>query len=459
MHRSNQLRHIFTIVLAFATLFAGACGGGGSSQSAAGLLPVPPAGGHNHGLPTPTPTPTSVGATPTPTPTPVQTSANVAAHVQDYTFWQYDGSATNVPASYMAAWATWVETSGSSYANAFHAAGGKYAVAYTDPNYYYVGPGYTAPGNYPETAFGHGSDGTRTQRPEGGGTEYYLNPASAGSQSGYLGIVNAIAASGGFNYIYADGVSDSLATSLYRMSPTPVEITTNAAYVAGMQALMALSPLPMIINGYNNGSPLTVEQEFVGSSNIAAPFGEGCFAYRTSLLTDTPYQHKWSDMANALLATTSRGYPAICGGRGDLADNRALRMYYVASWWLTYDPNYSVSLELMTSSSNVYLFPEQLIVPTNPVQSPGSSISSLQSSTGAYVRQFGACYYDKVAWGSCAAIVNPSYDNTVNMPAVAANYHHALVLDNNNLFDGGQATLSNSVPASLAPGTAIVLFQ
>jgi hypothetical protein len=37
-------------------------------------------------------------------------------------------------------------------------------------------------------------------------------------------------------------------------------------------------------------------------------------------------------------------------------------------------------------------------------------------------------------------------------------YHHVLVLDNNNLYNGGKVSLSSSVPKTLAPGTAVLLF-
>lgn len=344
-------------------------------------------------------------------------------------------------------------------ANAFHAAGGKFAVAYTDPNYYLLTPTVKNTGIYPESAFGHGLNGVRTQRPQGGGTEYYLLPNSAASQAGYLGIARNIAAGGGFNYIYADGVSDSLAISLYRMSPSPVEITTTTQYIAGMKQMMATSPLPMIINGYNNGDPTNEEREYIGASKVAALFGEECFTNASSLPLKT---QKWTSMANALLATTAAGYFAICGGHGVLADNRALRTYYLASWWLTYDPVHSVSLEVYSSpggSSIIYLFAEQLIVPTAPLQTAGTSITTLQVAGGMYVRQFGTCYYQRRWWGACAAFVNATSSATLSMPALAAKYHHSLGLDNNNLYLGGVATLSTSVPTSLAPGTAAILFQ
>jgi len=158
------------------------------------------------------------------------------------------------------------------------------------------------------------------------------------------------------------------------------------------------------------------------------------------------------------LYTTGQHYPAICGGRGALADNRALRIYWLASWWLTYDPAYSIALEIMSSDQNpVYVFAEETIVPQNPLQT-ASSITSLQVGGGAYARQFASCYRNRSWWGACAAIVNPSASATVPMPALASAYHHSLALDTANLYAGGQVSLSSSVPSSLGPGQAVVLF-
>jgi hypothetical protein len=163
-------------------------------------------------------------------------------------------------------------------------------------------------------------------------------------------------------------------------------------------------------------------------------------------------------MANALLYTTGRHYPAICVGKGGLSDNRALRNYWLASWWLTYDPTYSVAGELMTSPGDVYVFAEQQLVPTRPDQVV-NNINSLRWWTGAYVRRFEACYYDQHPWGYCAAVVNPSSTSSAAIPSLPVTYHHSLILDLNNLYGGGKASLSTSVPTKLAPGTAVILFQ
>jgi hypothetical protein len=408
-------------------------GCGGSRQNT-GIIPAAPASGSIHNT---------------------LTVTTVPMHVQNYTFWHQSGVANNVPASWMASWATWAEIGTSAYANQFHAAGGKHTVVFTDPNYYYVLPTWTSPGNYPESAFGHGSNGVRTQW-DGlyGGVEYYLLPNSPTAQAGYVGVVKQVTAGGGYDYVYADGVSDSLTVSLWgQRLPKPVEITTNAQYVTGMEQTLAGSSLPTIINGYNNGNPM-VETEYVGSPNIAGIFGEDCFTGNKYIHTD----NYWIDQENALLYTTRHGIYAICGGRGAELDNRPERIYYLASWWLSYDPHYSVSLAEFASPGNVYVFPEQTIVPTQADQNP-SNISAIRWWTGAYVRWFESCFYQQVWLGRCAAVVNPSSTRSAAIPSLPFVYTHSLTLDGNNLYAGGKVYLSTSVPTTLAPASAAILFQ
>jgi hypothetical protein len=212
------------------------------------------------------------------------------------------------------------------------------------------------------------------------------------------------------------------------------------------------SPLPTIVNGYMNGNPVQ-EEEYIGAPNIAGIFGESCFTHDSGTYTD----QRWRDQANALLDTTQHHYPAICGGNGSLSDNRALRNYWLSSWWLTYDPTYSVALEIMSSPGSVYLFAEETLVPYSPLQTATSSISQLQRSNGVYAREFSGCYLKGVSVGACAAVVNPT-SSTLSIPHLSRSYTRRLVLDNNNLYDGGQVYLKTGLP-TLGPGTGQIIFQ
>jgi hypothetical protein len=161
-------------------------------------------------------------------------------------------------------------------------------------------------------------------------------------------------------------------------------------------------------------------------------------------------------MANALLYTTGRHYPAACIGKGGLSDNRALRNYWLSSWWLTYDPTYSVAGELMSSNSDVYVFAEQELVPTSPLQTATSAITQLKRTNGVYAREFAACYLAGANIGACAAVVNPT-SSTLSIPSLSKAYHRRLVLDNNNLYGGGKVYIYSGLP-TLGPGTGQIIF-
>ena len=372
-------------------------------------------------------------------------------HVLNFTFWRQSGIALEVPAAWAAANVTFVETGRASDARAFHAAGGRYAVTYAAPDYYYVSPNYRSHGDFDESAFGHDATGARISRPQGQGIEYYLLPTSPAARDVYAR-VTARDAGNDYDFVFTDGVSDSLHTSLYRMNAPPVEILTDADYVNGMKSLLAVSARPAIINGYDNGNPLAL-LTYLGTPNVAAIYGEAC------LFTDAGPKtgERWAREADALLATTARQRYAFCGGHGKSSE-QAGRLYWLASWWLTYDPMYSVSVEVFESPGDVYVFPESRLVPLAPVESAGTDISTLRTAGGAYVREFRRCYDGGSSIGACAAIVNPS-GAPVTMPQLSLSYSHVLTLDARNLYDGGRIGFSGQIPTMLAPGQAAILFQ
>ncbi|MBV8172591.1 MAG: hypothetical protein JO219_11740 [Candidatus Eremiobacteraeota bacterium] len=130
----------------------------------------------------------------------------------------------------------------------------------------------------------------------------------------------------------------------------------------------------------------------------------------------------------------------------------------MASWWLTYDANYSVAAEVFESPGDIYAFPEMRLVPLDPVRSASGDIEALRSRSGAFVREFRRCYLGGSAIGACAAVVNASVAN-VTLSAFPRSYTRALSVDDRNLFDGGRLSFSDGVPYSLGPGQAAALFQ
>lgn len=379
-------------------------------------------------------------------------SADVPSHVKNFTFWRQSGIAVGVPASWMATNVTFVETGQPSNAAAFKAAGGRRTIVYSDPNYYYEAADYHSPGDFPERAYAHDPQGNRVTRPQGHGIEYYLLPNSPQALETYRR-VTARVVDDAYDYVFADGVSDTLGTSLYRMSGQPVEIGSDSDYVEGMKRMLAAAARPVIVNGFNNGNPVNIET-YVTAPNVAGIYGETCFHRDNGPKGD----QIWHNDAAALLYTTEHKRYAFCGGHGTDPDDRAERLYWLASWWLTYDPKYSVAVEVFASSGNVYVFPETQIVPTEPVQSPGEGIDSLRTATGAYVREFRKCYQRTSAIGGCVAVVNPSSSASAPIPSwVLSRYSRVLALDQDNLFNGGTAGFTHGVPIILGPNQGAVL--
>lgn len=131
------------------------------------------------------------------------------------------------------------------------------------------------------------------------------------------------------------------------------------------------------------------------------------------------------------------------------------RLFAYASFLLTYDPNYSLFQESYTTSPSTFqVFPETGFVPLNPANVP-NSVSSLQSSTGAYVQYYNACYYRGSLVGRCEIAVNPG-SGTVNVPNPYG-LSHSMVLSGSGVLDGGTATFGGPAPTSLASQTAAIL--
>jgi hypothetical protein len=136
----------------------------------------------------------------------------------------------------------------------------------------------------------------------------------------------------------------------------------------------------------------------------------------------------------------------------------AARLYALASWWLTYDPLYSVAAPIAPASDGTTIFPEFAIVPMQPRQTARGGIAGLARG-GVYVREFASCYQAGVSIGRCAAIVNPS-SRAVAIPALGAPYTRRLALEGGGMLAGGRATWrSYSANRMLGPVQATIVRQ
>ena len=469
-------RQAFAAVACLAAVGLTACGGGGGGGS---VPPVPASvpAGFSAGTGNVTAVSSSV---PAPTATPTAAPALLAspagpAHVTTWLYYGLNGINAAVPASYMVGKATIVETDtseGSSGQN-FKNAGGKYAVHYTDPAFVPncatpAGPCTGPMGNLglPESAWLHATGGTRVNKYVNTtfGYQDVLNPTSAAVQAAYATFTNQkLAAAPGLDFFFADdsggpynGVDGTAASGiLWNFSAPSVEITSDAQWIAGKAAVFAAAARPVFVNGssYDTWLP-AYNGAFLKLPNVAGMNHEGCFNADDNGISTDAYG-RWQKMANSLLMNTGLQKYAVCMMMG--AVTPAARLYDLASWWTTYDANYSIAAPVNLGPDGYAIYPEFDIVPTQPKSTANLDISVLRNGNGAYVREFSACYQNGAGIGPCATIVNTT-GAPLAMPALSG-YGRTLNLDSNGSYTGGKAWWSAGVASSIAASSGVILSR
>jgi hypothetical protein len=193
---------------------------------------------------------------------------------------------------------------------------------------------------------------------------------------------------------------------------------------------------------------------FLDQPNVAGMNYEGCFNNVDFGLYNTTNGY-WVRQSNGLLAALAHHKLVICTASGSGADPSA-RIYQMASWWITYDPVYSVMAAMGRGSDGHSVFAEYDLVPTNGGTLP-ADVSAFANGP-LYIREFGACYQARVSIGKCAAVVNPTA-STVPLPASLTAYGKHLEVDSLSAYAGGKANLVTGVPGSLGPNSAAILSQ
>ena len=210
---------------------------------------------------------------------------------------------------------------------------------------------------------------------------------------------------------------------------------------------------PVLVNGSDFNTMPAYDGAFALAPNVAGVVFENCFEdYDTGLIGDR--NERFRKQNDGLLATIADERYAVCmfGGKA----TPAARIYDVASFWLTYDPHWSVASINLDSPDTSTVFPEYEIVPTQPRETAHKTIAPLRTASGVYVREFAACYQNGSPIGPCAAAVNPT-EGFETFPASLSAERRTLTLDNRSEYAGGRATWQAGVPHDLAPLTAAIV--
>ncbi len=371
-------------------------------------------------------------------------------------FWGYGGVPTNVPIASAAPYLTWVQTA-PPYAALMRRAGMKvdiYVNFWRDYGIERPPVGYNdlKPGGPHSAAAARSCSGAFLRDPTYGGG-YETDARSSAALGHALVVSKYYEAEFGSNYdaLFLDD------TGALGGMPLPCRWSVSSYQSATNKVIAGLGK-PVMINSLGAGNSLS-QVGYTGASNNFAAMCEICYAgvdkYKRDIVhTDS----RWLTIESAQIATIQRhkifwAYPRAIG---DARAETKFRVYVYASFLLTYDPKYAMFQEIFKTPSGFPVLPETGIVPMNPLTT-ASSVAGYKRSGGAYMREYGACYYRGVNKGRCAVIVNPSSSSSASIPTSA--YGHGLALAGYGVLDGGTVSFTGARPHSLAPASAAILFQ
>lgn len=392
----------------------------------------------------------------TPTPAPTPTPGPIAQkHLLTADYLGAPYGTTSIAWSEAAPYLTWAQTT---VANATAVSGaGIKTQFYADPN-------RTTPGtgdplyNTDETTFAHDCNGNRViDTYNETVTQYVMDIGGSSMQALFANYVARIASQAHFDAIYEDDAGP-LSEDVYTpFSAMPCGYS-DAAWISAGEAVNQVSSLPVIFNGLGalNGQNVSLSMGLLGSTNTIGGNFEHCYSDGGQ---PKMMGWDWQTIENSEIQTVARNKIFECQLRDSNAavSSTDARLYALASFLLTYNPNSSILWEEYATPSGLHVEPESSLVVLNPIQAAPSSIAGLLQSGGTYGRQYGQCYLAGKFVGPCAVVVNA--DSQAGHTFPFPQYEHSLVLSGGGVLDGGTVSTSGPAPPlTLAAGEAVVAF-
>lgn len=405
---------------------------------------------------TSTSTTSTTSSTPAPSATAAPYSGSVPAHVMTSAIvWGYGGVPTSVSISSVKPYVTWVQT-GSAYAGQMRSNGLKVDI-YENfwRNYSSDNPtvGYSdlKPGGSHAPAEAKTCTGSAIyDSTYGGGYEADARSSYAAGHAQVFNNYRINSYSGQYDAVFSDD------TGAMGGIPLPCNWSLSS-YQSATNAVHAALRVPVFVNTLGAAANPVNQVGYTNASNVIGGMCELCLAEHNSSGYDVAQTGSfWQGIENAAidLVNNHKIFWDYARATGDPSTETGLRKYIYASFLLTYSPSYSMLQEAFQSAYKFPVMPETGFVPLNPVTT-ASSVTGYRTSTGAYMRQFGACYYRGSYKGKCAVVVNPT-GSTVSIPTTA--YSHALGMAGGGVLDGGYLTYGNARPSSLGPAQAAILL-
>jgi hypothetical protein len=373
--------------------------------------------------------------------------------------WGYGGVPTSVSLSKVAPWLSWAMT-GSQYAATIRSAGIK-VIPYVNfwRNHKTDNPiiGYTdlKPGGAHAAAEAKTCGGSVIYDPIYGGG-YAADARKTSSAIGHAKVLIYYREQQ-FGRNWDAMLADQVGTFLQMTPPCNY---SPATYPSAVNTVHSYLGIHMWVNALGKKLDPYIGQ-VTNPSNVVGGMCEGCYGQNFSGTDklDTSYDGIWQWVENTEISTIAKhkifwDYARISGyAQYELG----FRKYVYASFLLGYSPSYAMLQTALKTYSGFPVMPETGLVPLNPLTT-ASNVSGYRSSTGAYVRQFGACYYRGTYHSKCAVAVNPNASSVYLPSTIRGAYYHSLVLVGSGVLDGGYVKFTGGHVTSLPAQTGAILF-
>jgi len=388
---------------------------------------------------------------------------------------------------------------GNAVNNAAIRAGGIKTGLYLDPNLcsgsYAIGPNSGAAPNcapLPDDAF-YSESGTPanalTVSYNGQIVQKWSNPASPALQAAALSAVQGYMSSeGDFDVIEIDDATTpaeyggtmcwgfgTVTSSGYSCSGAPGgaasapfgSVYSRSQWQQGEAQLGASMPRPVVYDGLG-GNPQV--ESASASAGVAASAGNawGGMCDTCFYATQANAWNKWlwtspvlDDILNGYMQVIGAGRNAIVVNE-DMSDT-ATRTRALADIMLAYDPDHLYLANLPCGNvSHIHACAEQGLTFYSPLKPYPASVANVRSSSGLYIREFGACYDHGTAIGPCATVVNPDPYNAHPLTGLVNSYEHTIVVSGtgpcNCYGDSGAVAFNGpAAPASVPAASAYIV--
>jgi hypothetical protein len=259
------------------------------------------------------------------------------------------------------------------------------------------------------------------------------------------------------------------------------EITSSGQLLTGHEQIASYmthsngAPFLQIQNGLQGNPWLTTPFSMINDHTGVEGFVSENSPYSNGVLTN--YYAGFLDEIAYIDSTPDDFIVMLSYSTGSALQGRLIQQ---ATEMLGYSGNHLVDwADLEKNTTNLSVWPEEGIVPTNPLQSMsapsgsgclggngGSCTSgghnSIQVASGVYRREFSQCYNQGVAIGPCAAIVNANGGAvTVQSSWLTQSYHHQVTFNGGDVQSGGSINVSGggfTAGSTTIPGADAILL-